>query len=59
MESTYFGKNEIINNQLQKLTSNFCGLYCLYTAHYVFSAYCSSVPKTSENELLRFVKHTL
>ena len=57
--STDFGIKEIINYQLQKPTSNFCGLYCIYIAHYVFSAYYPLIPMISEDELLRFVKHIL
>ena len=59
VDSTDFGIKEIINYQLQKPTSNFCGLYCIYIAHYVFSAYFPLIPMISQDELLRFVKHTL
>ena len=33
VDSTDFGIKETINYQLQKPTSNFCGLYCIYIAH--------------------------
>ena len=59
VDSTDFGLKEINNYQLQKPTSNFCGLYCIYIAHYVFSAYYPLIPMISEDELLRFVKHFL
>ena len=59
VDSTAFGIKEIINYQLQKPTSNFSRHYCIYMAHYVFSAYYPLIPMISEDELLRFVKHTL
>ena len=48
---------EIIKSPLQKLDSNLCGLFCIYIAHYVFSAYFPLIPYISETELSRFVKH--
>ena len=59
VDLTDFRIKEIINYQLRKPTSNFCGLYCIYIAHCVFSAYYPLIPMISEDELLRFVKHTL
>lgn len=56
---TNFKFKELINHQLQKPTSTLCGLYCIYIAHYVFSAYYPSIPMINEDELLRFVKHML
>ena len=56
---TDIGVTEIMKNPLQKTDSNLCGLYCIYIAHYVFSAYFPSIPYISEQELLRFVKHFL
>ena len=53
------GFAEIIKNPLQKTDSSLCGLYCIYIAHYVFSAYFQSIPYISEQELLRFVKHLM
>lgn len=50
---------ELVNHQLQRPTSNLCGLYCIYIAHYVFSFQFPLIPMISEDELLRFVKHTL
>ena len=52
-----FGVIEIIKNPLQKLDSNLCGLFCIYIAHYLFSAYYPTIPYISETELWRFVKH--
>ena len=54
---TDLGVNEIIKSPLQKTDSSLCGLYCIYIAHYVFSAYFPSIPYISEQELLRFKKH--
>ena len=34
-----FGIKEVIKEPLQKLSSNNCGLYCVYIAYYVFSSY--------------------
>ena len=59
VEATDFGIKEIVNYQLQKPSSSFCGLSSIYIAHYVFSAYYPLIPMISEDELLRFVKHTL
>ena len=53
-----FKIKELVEHQLQKPTSNLCGLYCVYIAHYVFSAYYPSIPMIAEDELLRFAKHT-
>ena len=50
---------ELVRYQLQKPTSNFCGLYCIYIAHFVFSSYYPSIPMITENDLLRFLTHTL
>ena len=59
VDSTDFGIKEIFNYQLQKPTSNFCELYCIDIAHFVFSAYYPLKPMISEDKLLQFVKHTL
>ena len=48
---------EIIKDPLQKFDSTLCGFYCIYIAHYVFSAYFPSIPYISEQELLRFTNH--
>ena len=56
---TDLGVTEIIKSPLQKTDSKLCGLYCIYIAHYVFSAYFPSIPYISEQELLRFVKHLM
>ena len=70
---TDLGVTEIIKSPLQKTDSNLCGLYCIYIAHYVFSAYFPSIPYIahyvfsayfpsipyiSEQELLRFTSET-
>ena len=59
LQFTKFTVTELVKHQLQKPTSNLCGLYCLYIAHYVFSSHFPMIPTISEVELLRFVKHTL
>ena len=51
------GVTEIIQAPLQNFSSNLCGLYCIYIAHYVFDADFPLIPYISEQELLRFVKH--
>ena len=33
------GVTEILLDPLQYYVSNLCGLYCIYTAHYVFGAH--------------------
>ena len=48
---------EIIQAPLQNLNSNWCGLYCIYIAHYVFDAEFPIIPYITEQELKRFVKH--
>ena len=52
-----FGINEIIKEPLQKQSSDLSGLYCIYIAHYVFSAYFPLIPYITEEQLLRFVNH--
>ena len=52
-----FGVPELIKEPLQKQSSHLCGPYCVYIAHYVFSAYYPSIPHISEKELLLFLKH--
>ena len=42
---------------IQPLSSNACGLYCVYLAHVVFSDIFPTVPNISELELFRFVNH--
>ena len=51
------GVTEIIQAPLQNFNSNLCGLHCIYIAHYVFGANFPIIPYTSEQELLRFIKH--
>ena len=50
---------ELVRYQLQRPASNLCGLYCIYIAHVVFSSYYPSIPMITENDLLRFVTHTM
>ena len=53
------GVTEIIQAPQQNFNSNLCGLYCIYTAHYVFDADFPLIPYISEQEFLRLVKHFL
>ena len=48
---------ELIKEPLQKLSSDLCGLYCIYIAHYIFSGYYPTIPFISEKELFRFIHH--
>ena len=59
LASAPFAITELIHHQLQHPTSSFCGLYCIYIAHCVFSSYYPCVPLVTEDDLLRFMKHTL
>ena len=52
-----FGVRELIKEPLQKLSSDLCGLYCIYIAHYIFSGYYPTIPFISEKELFRFIHH--
>jgi len=47
----------IIDRPLQKLSSDLCGLFCIYIAHYVFSVMYPLVPFIHEEMLLKFLKH--
>ena len=59
LQFTKFTVTELVKHQLQRPTSSLCGLYCIYIAHYVFSSHFPMIPTILEDELLRFVKHTL
>ena len=48
---------ELIKEPLQKLSSDLCGLYCIYIAHYIFSGYYPTIPFINEKELFRFIHH--
>ena len=59
LKVTKFTVIELVKHQLQKPDSNLCGLYCIYIAHYVFSSQFPLIPPISEDDLIRFVEHTL
>ena len=49
---------QLLENQpIQNANSKLCGLFCIYIAHFVFSA--QKLVKISDNELIRFAFHMM